>query len=224
MRLGVIFDMDGVITQSEYIHATVEAEMFLRFGIRLDPVEISARFSGVSNREMFPMLFQEHGVPAPDLSALEQEKLTRACEHVRLHGVQPVPGSLKFIRDLRQRGVPIAVASGSAKEFIRVLLTAVGILDAFDAVISADEVSHGKPAPDVFLGAAKLLKVQPNHCLVIEDASSGIQAAKAAGMWCIGIQGEPPSRQDLRKADLVVPGFGALSVDSALALLGSRSG
>jgi HAD superfamily hydrolase (TIGR01509 family) len=217
---GIIFDMDGVITQSEYIHSSVEAELFRPFGIHLDPEEITARFSGVSNREMFPILFQEHGItPSVDVATLERKKCEMACAYVKEHGVKPVLGSLEFIRALKKKGLRLAVASGSAREFIHVLLTAVGIIDTFDALISSDEVSRGKPAPDVFLGAASLLKLQPSNCLVIEDAHSGILAAKAAKMRCIGIQGNPPSRQDLRKADLVVPGFSKLSPDVVLELL-----
>jgi HAD superfamily hydrolase (TIGR01549 family) len=191
--------MDGVLADSQKLHSLIESLMLAEYGIRLSPEDITLHFAGRSLEESFADIFAAHGVALPDLAAEAIRKVELL--HARIKEVTGIEGTLAVLHKLWGR-LPLAVASGSRHSTIDLILNQLDIKDKFNAIVSAKDVVRGKPAPDVFLRAAELLKVDPRHCIVVEDAIPGMLAAKAAGMRCIALW----DRDDTLElpADLVV--------------------
>lgn len=199
---AIIFDMDGVISDTERLHGIAESTVMRKYGINMSPQAMTDRFAGIPETDVWQTLFREHKkeIPANDILRTEKFKI---LTKLAAGNVQEIPGSTTLIRTLKAGGIPLAIASSSLPAFITIVTKALAIDDLFDVVTSGVEVSHGKPAPDIFLLAAEKLKIEPRSCIVIEDAKSGTQAAKAAGMRCIGYLPKH-SKQDLSKADVIV--------------------
>jgi beta-phosphoglucomutase-like phosphatase (HAD superfamily) len=195
-----IFDMDGVISDTQKIHSSLEEGVLLEHGIQMSSKDITRRFSGVSGRDMWPTIFSEFGVPCPSHEMLSELVFERLMSRP-VGDIVAVRGALELIGNLRMRNVPLAVGSGSRLVFIERVLGALDLRDSFQAVASAKEVAHGKPAPDVFLLAAKRLGIAPEACVVIEDGVNGMHAAKAAGMKCIALVED---KRQQYPADLVI--------------------
>lgn len=183
---AVIFDLDGVISNTQPVHALLESQILQEHGISMDPAEISRRFAGVSGRDMWPTIFREAGRECPQHEMLSDLAFERLCR-IPDSEILAIPGTLEVIRGLAGRRKPLAVASGSRPAFIDRVVTALRVKDHFRALVSSKEVPRGKPAPDVFLKAAQKLEVPPELCVVIEDGVSGMEGARAAGMRCIAL-------------------------------------
>jgi len=182
---AVIFDMDGVISDTQPVHAAIESEQMKTFGIDISPEEISARFSGAADDDFWTTVFREHNVQADYSNAIKdkwQLMLVKGKGNIK-----PIPGIQKVLKKLSDMNIPLAVASASEPEFIDLVLTELNIKEHFTAVVSTRQVKHGKPAPDIFLLAAKLINTKPEECIVIEDGLRGMQAAQKANMHGIGL-------------------------------------
>ena len=118
--------------------------------------------------------------------------------------VEPLPGTLPFIAELRRRGIPIAIASASLRPWVDATLRGLGLEDAFGVTVSASEVENAKPAPDLYLTAARRLGIPPDRCLAVEDSSAGTAAAKAAGMFAVQLRAASTALPPLPEADLVL--------------------
>lgn len=213
---AVIFDMDGVISDTQVIHARFESELFRRHGIEISPEEMSDRYAGVSGRVYFKSEFDRHGIDA-DIDALVEEKWAMLAD-LDDDDIVAVPGSVELIGSLKDGGFRLAVASASRRVFVERVLSVLGVLDSFDAIATSQEVEHGKPDPGVFLLAAERLGAKPADCVVIEDGKNGMVAARRAGMKCIGLV--PDTDHEKYPADLLVPGLDDLTVDRIEELLG----
>lgn len=183
---AVIFDMDGVLSDTQSIHAQVESDFLRQYGIELSPEEITREFGGTTGEEMFPRIFARYGKRLDHLPEIVERKWQKMTE-VSRGRIRPMPGALDLVAALRGRGLPLALASSSRRSYIELVLDELGIRVAFQVIVSADEVAHSKPEPDIFLLAAERLGVPARFCLVIEDSVSGMRAAKSAGMYCIGL-------------------------------------
>ena len=182
--MAVIFDMDGVIADTQKIHSSIESGMLAEFGIEITPEEITRRFSGRSLRDQFAELHRDWGMPYTHDPALSDRKA--ALFMARAHEYTAIEGTVARIESLYGR-TPLGVASASRPEVVSLVLTTIGIKWRFDALASSKEVAQGKPAPDVFLLAAARLGVNPRDCIVVEDGVSGMIGARAAGMRCIAL-------------------------------------
>jgi beta-phosphoglucomutase len=199
---AIIFDMDGVLSDTQCLHASVEAAILNERGVAISPEEITARYAGVADAQFFRAVLGSD-VDDSALARVIREKWVRMMD--QSHGpIRPIEGAVELVRALAARGVPLAVASSSPLHFIGHVLDALDIANAFAVRASADEVLHGKPAPDVFLLAATRLGVEPSRCTVIEDAVVGMQAATRAGMHCIALLADvaQPVPADLRVTTL----------------------
>ena len=117
---------------------------------------------------------------------------------------EPLPGVRELLGDLREHGVPIAVASSSLPSWIEALLGGLGLREAFDALVSATMVEHPKPAPDIYLEAARRLATPPERCIAIEDTPTGLASAKAAGMLTVQVRASSTAWEPLPEADIVL--------------------
>lgn len=179
----LIFDCDGVLVDSEALACRLDAETLTGLGFPYSAEEIIAQFVGVSLKDMMARIEAEHGRRLPEDFG---ERLNRTLFTRFEAELQPIPGVRDAILALPH---PRCVASSSAPERIALSLRVTGLADLFTSVFSATEVARGKPAPDLFLHAASRMGFSPDNCLVIEDSSAGIRAARAAGMRVIGFTG-----------------------------------
>ncbi len=177
--------MDGVISDTQKIHATVEANLFREYGINITSDEITKKYAGTPDKVCFAKIFEAHGLNI-DVEAALKIKWKRMML-LASGGIDAIPGAIKLINDLKLAGLKLGGASSSPKNFIELVLAKLGIKEKFDAITSTQEVDRGKPNPDIFLLAAKKINIEPIECVVIEDAMSGMIAAKAAGMACVGL-------------------------------------
>jgi len=185
MVRAVIFDMDGVISDTQSIYSQIDSDLLAAEGIDIDPADVTARFAGVKSALMFQTILWENG-KGGDFNAMADEKRQRYKEILE-RGVRSIPGSLELIDSLKSSGFQIAVGSASQLPLIDFILDSLKIRSKFDAIASTEEVGKGKPAPDVFLLAAKRIGVSPEDCVVIEDGLAGMIGAKRAGMKCIAL-------------------------------------
>ncbi|MGH2934644.1 MAG: HAD family hydrolase, partial [Gaiellaceae bacterium] len=175
---AVVFDLDGVLIQSEEVWDAVREAYVRERGGRYD-AEIQRAMMGMSSTEWSWHLHEAAGVPdEPD--EINREVVRRMLAAHREH-LPLIPGAVDAVRRLAAR-FPLGLASSSNRELIDTVLDVAGLADCFAATVSSEEVAHGKPAPDVYLEAAKRLGVAPARCAAVEDSHGGIRSAKAAGM------------------------------------------
>ena len=182
---AVIFDIDGTIVDNMHLHAEAFAVFAERHGLPALTAEDRARLDGRRNSEIFPILFRRD-VPREEWLAYEEEKegLYRELSRGRL---LPMKGLQVLIDRLKLSGIAIALATSAPEANVTHTLRELGFSEVFSVIVRGDQVPRGKPAPDVFLEAARRLGVEPSACLVFEDAPMGIAAAQAAGMPVVAL-------------------------------------
>ncbi len=182
---AVVFDIDGTLVDNMAIHTEAFAEFSLRHALPpLTPAD-RARIDGRANSEIFSILFGRQ-LPKEEWRAHEHEKegLYRELSRRRL---SPLAGLLRLLDRLSADQIPVALATSAPEPNVSHTLFEIGLAGTFDIIVRADQVGRGKPAPDVFLEAARQLGVAPKDCLAFEDAPMGIAAARAAGMPVVGL-------------------------------------
>ena len=199
---AVIFDMDGVIIDSEPIHLEVDIQTMKDLGCNISKEELN-KYVGTTSEYMFSDIKNRYKInkSVEDIISYRAEI---AKERIIKADLEPIEGIRELLNELKNKSIPAAIASSSPRDFIEVVVSKFGIKDYFSYIVSGEEVENGKPAPDVYIETAKKLGVQPKECIVIEDSKNGVLAAKAAGMKCIGFQNVNSGNQDLSKADFIV--------------------
>jgi len=201
MPAAVIFDNDGLTLDTELTWTRAEETLYARYGVEftLDHKREMLGTSGAKSAMAMERHLDQEG------RGHELHAELRALVHAELDGagVDAMPGARELIAALRERGVPIGLATNSGREFATRALRAAGVLERFSAVVSAEDVERPKPAPDVYLAAARELGADPASCVALENSQTGVGAAKAAGMTVVGVPSFPGI--DLDEADLVVP-------------------
>ncbi|MFE9763104.1 HAD family hydrolase [Streptomyces sp. NPDC005808] len=182
---SVIFDLDGTLVDSEPNYFEAGRQSLAELGVTDFTWSDHESYVGISARETLALLKERYGLAVP-LDTLFAETNRRYLELARA-STRVYPEMRKFVELLAGDRVPMAVASGSSPEAIDAILTGTGLSSYLPTVVSSDEVAHGKPAPDVFLEAARRLGASTSDCVVLEDAAPGAAAADAAGMRCIAI-------------------------------------
>jgi HAD superfamily hydrolase (TIGR01509 family) len=194
---AIIFDMDGVLVDSEPLHTRATTLLLAECGLDWDERE-SAEYIGLTDLESFAALTLRHGL-AGDPVDLAARWAKRTIVLLQQHA-RPLPGVPAVPLALRERGYRLALASSSRPPVIEATLEAIGARRLFEVIVSGAEVPRGKPSPDVFLEAARRLNVSPARCLVIEDSRHGVTAARAAGMRCLAIPCTTTAHQDVTHA------------------------
>ena len=216
---AAIFDLDGTLVDSEENYYLADRELLARRGIPFTR-EDKRPFVGRGNLEMLGELRDRFGLPE-SAEALAEEKNAIYLSLAET-GTRVFPGVHRLLERLRARGLPVAVASGTSPAVLSRLLEVLGLAGSLAAVVSAEEVPRGKPAPDVFLEAARRLGVPPQECVVLEDSRHGVEATLRAFMRCIAVPPpeEGPLAPELGMADLLVEGGpAALDPEAVLAWL-----
>ncbi|MBN2329777.1 MAG: HAD family phosphatase [Candidatus Omnitrophica bacterium] len=213
---AAIFDMDGVLVDSEPIHQRTELDALAAFGLQLETRDLKP-YAGTT-RESF-----QNGIALqynfhPDWESLFHHKDQRFYE--MMEEVQSMPGVLNFIRDLQKSNIKLALATSGQKRSMEFVLNKFSLNESFSALVCANDVTHGKPHPEAFLIAADRLNIPPCDCVVFEDSVNGVKAAKAAGMYAIGIAATFP-KEALHEADRIIESFHQINADEIAALASS---
>jgi HAD superfamily hydrolase (TIGR01509 family) len=195
---AVIFDMDGVLVDSEPFGFEALRRVMARHGLPYGEAE-NAEFLGRTTLESCRILKARHRLPESE-ETLAEWYLEGMLEQIS-RGPIPMPGVPRVLEKVRASGYRMALASSAELRVIDANLTALALRPLFEAVISGTQVARGKPAPDVFLAAAERLGVAPGGCLVVEDSRNGLLAAKAAGMRCAVVPCAHTRHQDFGEAD-----------------------
>jgi beta-phosphoglucomutase len=214
---AVLFDFDGVIVDSEPLHLAAFRAVLAPIGIALSDAEYWESYLGYDDRQAITAALRSAGRPATtrEVEVLMAEKAERFLELVGA-GVPLFPGVAAFVRAAAARG-PIAIGSGALRSEIELILGAVGLRDAFAAIVSAEDVRLGKPDPETYVRALDTLRGARPHlraaaCLVVEDSPAGVRAAKGAGMRCLAVTNSSPAAA-LAGADVVVESLEAVRWD-----------
>ncbi len=204
---GIIFDMDGVITDTEPLHARAELLVCREHGCDPAPEEWE-KLKGKTSDDVFRQLFASRGVPVPPVGDLIARKTEKYSAIAVSEGFPQVPGAVAFIRWARTRFEKIALATSSHAAIQRLVFDSLALHPFFDAVVTGDELRRGKPDPEAYLKAAAKMGLVPGDCLVVEDSDNGIRAARAAGCRVCGLTTSFPRERLLAfGAHLVVDRF-----------------
>jgi HAD superfamily hydrolase (TIGR01509 family) len=199
---AVIFDMDGVLTDSEPLINAAAVAMFRERGLVVQPEDFLP-FVGTGEDRYLGGVAEKYGFPL-DIPAAKRRTYEFYLDLVPRR-LRAFPGAQDLVRACQRAGLKTAVASSADLIKIEANLRQIELPpDSWDVIVSAEDATHKKPAPDLFLAAARKLGVAPGDCVVIEDAVNGIQAAKAAGMRCVAVAQTFPAEK-LSAADLVRP-------------------
>jgi HAD superfamily hydrolase (TIGR01509 family) len=200
---AVIFDLDGVLVDSEQVWDAARRQLAEDSGGRWSG-SATQDMMGMSSTEWSRYMHEELGVQMPpeEISAA----VVRRMEGLYREHLPLIPGAREAVERVAARW-PLGLASSANRPVIEVVLELSGLGDFFQATVSSEEVTHGKPAPDVYLEAARRLRVDPALCAAVENSSSGILSAHAAGMHVVAIPNRtfPPSENALKAADAVIP-------------------
>ena len=170
-----IFDMDGVIVDSEPLHSRVKLETFAHFGLPFDERDL-ARYMGRTSRDIFSDVLRRAGRSDLTAEALADYKHAHYLEVIERDGIETIPGSLALIGRLRAAGVPLALATSSWRRVVDTVLSALQLEDVFASVISGTELPASKPDPAIYEKSAEALGVSPAACVVLEDTAAGVLA------------------------------------------------
>ncbi|SMD38821.1 haloacid dehalogenase superfamily, subfamily IA, variant 3 with third motif having DD or ED/haloacid dehalogenase superfamily, subfamily IA, variant 1 with third motif having Dx(3-4)D or Dx(3-4)E/beta-phosphoglucomutase family hydrolase [Reichenbachiella faecimaris] len=203
MLEAVIFDMDGVIMDSEPIHYETEFEILKRFGVKDYPFEEHAQYVGMRTWDLWAGNIAKYSLDAT-AEALTIEGDEAYINALREKDFDPITGLADLLDRIKASGTKMIVASSASRENIKLVLDKFAITQYFEGYVSSQDVKKTKPNPDIFLLAAKTLGVNPENCVVIEDAKHGVQAAISAGMKCIGYGNLNSGNQDLSKAHVII--------------------
>jgi beta-phosphoglucomutase-like phosphatase (HAD superfamily) len=201
-----IFDMDGVLVDTETLYKVIERELFERVGANVGHDE-HISYQGSSNPVMWSLIKEKHGLPHPvdELVGITEDKVISFFTSMDV--IQPMPGVVELLEFLRSRGLRLALASSSTINVISIILSKTGLTPYFEVVADCTEAGAGKPDPAIFLLAQRKLGIPLEQCIVIEDSTNGIKAALSAGIRCIAFNGPGSEHQDQSAADWRITSF-----------------
>ena len=216
-QIGVIFDMDGVLVDSAESHYESWRTLAAQQGVDVCREQFATTF-GRQNRDIVPLLFPNAGEEHVDVLAERKEAIYR--DIVR-NNPPIVPGAVELIRSLNECGVRLAIGSSAPRQNIDLILNAMGVADLIGVIVSDDDVTRGKPDPQVFTLACERLDLSPQQCVVVEDAPAGVTAARAAGTRSVAVLLYHEA-QAFEHADLFVDRLADLTVESLNGCTGAR--
>jgi HAD superfamily hydrolase (TIGR01509 family) len=217
-RLGVIFDMDGVLVDTGWAHRQAWYDLAAEEELAMTD-EFFRRTFGMQNAAILPML--RPGISREDMERLSDWKEQRYRDLVSAQ-LELAPGAGALLDDLKRQGFRLAIGSSAPPENLNVFWNRLALAKTFDARVTKEEVAESKPSPQTFLRAAEKLRLVPACCAVVEDAVQGVQAARAAGMPVVAVT-TTRDRRDFAQADRVVDSLSELKASDFRALFAETS-
>jgi beta-phosphoglucomutase family hydrolase len=215
---GVIFDLDGVLIDSGWAHKKAWYDLAEREGLEFSDKFFNDTF-GMQNAQIIPMLLGRELGPG-ELEEMSDWKEQRYRDIVA-ERLALSPGAERLLAELKEKSFRLAIGSSTPKANLDLIFRSLKLDDYINAYVTKEDVKNGKPAPDTFIRAAKKLSLLPQHCVVVEDAIHGVEAAKAAGMPVIALT-TTRGREDLSGADIIVDNLGELKVEDFVGLITGR--
>ena len=213
---AVIFDMDGVIIDSEPLHFDVCIEVLKKIGLSGEK-EYFNKFVGVTNPTMWKTVKEEMGIEN-SIEELINIQVSLTVELFKNSPIGAIDGIIDLMKQLKKKKIPCAIGSSSPQIFIDAVVEKLEIKDYLKFALSGETLPKSKPDPMIFLKVAENLGVESKDCLVIEDSKHGVQAAKSAGMKCIGFINPNSGNQDLSKADYLTNDISSLNFEKLVSL------
>lgn len=201
MIKAALFDMDGLLTDTETLGIEVAIRVCHRHGFELNKMEQES-FIGVTDEKFYQNLLERRGRSdlLPQVGKFLRDHFEE-YEQLLKEGVRVFPGARELPKLLHKNGRRLALVSGSTAKQVGIILTQLGINDLFEVIVSADDITKSKPDPQGYLRAIQHLGIQPQECVIFEDAQTGVRAGKSTGAWVVGIVNK--GGQDLTEADIV---------------------
>lgn len=208
----VIFDLDGVIIDSEPYHFLAEKLLFKEYGANISEEE-HLSFVGTSSNNMWHKIKNK-----TDIKYTVEELVSISDDHFLLlleqeKNIKPISGVRELILDLDKNKYKLLLASSSSRKIINTVLQKFNLSKYFSSIVSGADLIHSKPNPAIFHEASKLANSKPENCLVIEDSENGVRAAKSAKMYCVGFKNPNSGNQNLNLADLVINDFKSFDIN-----------
>lgn len=194
-----IFDLDGTLVDSMWMWPEIDKEYLGRFGIEYDD-NLKNEIDGISFHETAVYFKNKFGI-SDSIEKICKDWEDMAYDKYK-YEVKEKRGCQKFLEQLKSKGIKMGIATSNNRSMVDVVLESLGMKDFFEVITTSDEVKKGKPAPDVYLTTAKLLNVEPKHCLVFEDVVAGIIAGKSAGMKVCAVEDDFTREVRQRKKEL----------------------
>ena len=213
---AAIWDMDGVIVDTALYHFEAWRDAFRKKGVNFTEDDFR-RIFGQRNDAIIRNNIGR-SISQAEIDAIAKEK-DADFRHRVAQDIKPLPGAIELMKGFSEHGVKMAIASSAPMENIQLLIGGLGINNYFQAIVWGREVTEGKPSPQGFLLAAQKLGVEPQNCIVLEDAVAGVVAAKRAGMKCLAVTNTHPN-MSLKEADLIVDTLEAVDLSNLERLFG----
>ncbi|MBV9100776.1 MAG: hexitol phosphatase HxpB [Candidatus Dormibacteraeota bacterium] len=211
MIRACIFDMDGVLIDTEPVWRRVEREVFSRVGIDLSDEQLRETW-GKRIEEVVDHWYRVRPWDGVRPRAVQKEIIRRMVDYARSEGI-PIPGAVDAVHAARNAGLRVGIASSSSRDLIDAVVQRLDIAHLVDGVCTADDEVMGKPDPGVYLSAARLLEAEPAECIAVEDSPAGVRSAKSAGMVCIAVRTDTVHNEDLSMADLTLDSLHEFTAD-----------
>jgi len=215
-EIAVIFDMDGVLVDNLKYHVIAWLKFCENHNIRLTEEDFFKNLNGKNSQDSFKYIFQKT-ISQSDVQKFTDEKES-LYRNLYLNHIKPAEGLIDFLKELKNNSVKIAIGTSAIEENIDFTLNHTKIKQYFDTIVHAEMVTHGKPAPDIYLKAAEILNVPIKNCVVFEDALLGVEAGLKAGMKVVGVT-TSHTAEELKHTDLQIPNFIGLTYDKIKELL-----
>ncbi|HUB93484.1 MAG TPA: HAD family phosphatase [Verrucomicrobiae bacterium] len=210
MIKAVIFDMNGVIIDDEQFHREAWRRYCKRHGFRLTEDDFKHHVFGTTEKDTFQFLYGR-SLSDAEVESFSNERVDEVIELVKSRATVP-PGLKDLIEDITSAGMKLGIATSARRRYFNFVMDQLKLREYFSAVLTAQDVHKGKPDPEIYVGCAKRLQVDPRECVVIEDTISGIKSGQAADMKVIAITTTHP-KDELTIADLIVSSFKELSIE-----------
>jgi beta-phosphoglucomutase len=210
MLKGILFDMDGVLLESEQLTSQAAVEYFRKKGADVKPEDFIP-FYGMGEKKYFGGVAEKYDIPF-DVEK-EKDKVYDLFAEMAKKKMEPMPGVREFLAKVKGMNLKTAVATSASRYKVDINLELIGISKSeFDAIVSAEDITHNKPDPEIFLQAASKLDLKPIECLVVEDAPGGVEAAKSAGCKCLAVMSSF-TEEELSKADWIIKDLTSYPLD-----------
>jgi HAD superfamily hydrolase (TIGR01509 family) len=210
---AVIFDMNGVIIDDERYHQESWKVYCQKHGFSLSEDDFVHRIFGRTEKDTFEYLYQQ-SLPSDLVKQYSNERVDIVIDLFKPH-LTLTTGLGRLLADLHTKHIPMAVATSSRRRYFNFIMDGLQIRSYFSAVVTAEDISKGKPDPEIYRKAAELLHVSPTNCLAFEDSLSGIRAGQAAGMYVVAIT-TTHTKDELSLANSIITSFNDFSIDSPL--------
>jgi HAD superfamily hydrolase (TIGR01509 family) len=213
---AVIFDMDGVLIDSEPIYIEIDKIMFKKYGLDSSKIDLED-YIGIILYEMWEDLINKNQLEINDLDKIVEDHVTNFYLALKNNKeLQLMPGILDWIKYFKENNIKMMLASSSYPLIVQHIYSRFNLDNYMCGYIDINEIKNGKPAPDIFLQAAKMMKVNTDNCLIIEDSEHGVNAAYNAGIKSIAFQQRADARQNLAKADMIIEEFNSKNLHTII--------